>query len=413
MAAGWVLDAFNDFMSGTGTARLTTPDHPMHLANKHFYLWGRWWKNNGQPVDGGQNFTFWFLPKDAGTFEEVLDGTPTTPRNPQVLQKGVLDWRRTRAHSSWTDAEILLNDRVAYGTDGAIFEQFVKIQGEKDTIVNAAITNGLENQLSAVPDKSKMEGRSATTTSPYSLFAHVNESTSGLYGSGYTASAAVPGGVWTVKEAIDPTAASMGGQETPALVSYSSASPDDPANMIGGMDRLRMQIQWEQPDNLSKYEADDSLNNLTYLTSIQGRAAFMSLLRGDQDRYVAGPQDPAYPDPQFQGVPMKRWDALETAVIYDGASVLQTEGTAAGGQRAGPRVYAVNGNMLYPIAHRERLFYKDKVQRHLQVPDTWVQYRATWWNLVCKSFKHQGVLRPSPTMTAGMYVASGTGSNLY
>lgn len=410
MASGSVLtQAFLDFISGSGTARLTTADHPIHLATKHFYLWRRWWDNNGQPLDGGQNLTFWFLPQDAGTFEEVLPGTPTTARNPQVLQKGIANWRMTRAHSSYNDAEFLLNDKISSGTREAQFEQFVRIRDEKDTIVKASIGNGLENQLAAVPNATTMEGDTQLTVSPYSLFAHINPGTNGLFGAGYTAT--IPGGAWTVKENINPAAANMGGNQSVNLVTYSSATQDDPANIIGGLDRLWMQAQWEQPENLSKYDSDETLNNETIVTSIQGRAAFMSLLRGDQDRYVAGPQDPAYPDPQFHGVPVRRWDAMETAAIYDGASVLQTEGLAAGTQKKGPRFILANGNMLYPIAHRERMYYKDNPLRHPQIPDTWVQYWATWWQLVCKSYKHQGMLSPAIN---DMYVGGvGFGSNLY
>jgi hypothetical protein len=420
MAAGSVLtQAFLDFVSGTGVARLTAPDHPIHLATRHFYLWRRWWKNNGQPLDGGQNLTFWFLPIDAGTFEEVLPGTPTTPKNPQVLQKGVANWRMTRAHSTYNDAEILLNDRIRYGTRDAQFEQFVRIRDEKDTIVKASIGNGLELQLGAVPNKTFMEGDTQTTTSPYSVFAHVNESGTGtsigLFGSGYTATAGVNanGGAWTVKEAIDPTSAAVNGQCNPNVMNYLSPSQDDPTNIIGGLDRLWMACQWEQPENLEKYDSDEKLNNQNIVTSIQGRAAFMSLLRGDQDRYIAGPQDPAYPDPQFHGVPISRWDLLETVALYDSAAAgdsLKTEGLAAGSQKKGPRFYMLNGNFLYPIAHRDRMYFKDQPLRHPQIPDTYVQYWATWWQLVCKSFKHQGVLRP----TLDMYVGTANqGSNLY
>lgn len=410
MAAGSVLtQAFLDFISGTGTARLTTADHPVHLATRHFYLWRRWWKNNGMPVDGGQNLSFWFLPTDSGTFEEVLPGTPTTPTNPQVLQKGVANWRMTRAHSTYNDAEIILNDRIRYGTREAQFEQFVKIRDEKDTITKAAIGNGLELQLGAVPNKTKMEGDTQDTTSPYSVFAHVNESTNGLFGSGYTATTGVNanGGAWTVKEAIDPTASAMNGTMTPNRVGYSSEAQDNSANIISGLDALWMQCQWEQPEKLDQYESDEKLNNQNIVTSIQGRRAYMTLLRGAQDRYIAGPQDPAYPDPQFHGVPISRWDILETVAMYDSAAAgdsLKTEGsTVAGSQVAGPRFYMFNGNFLYPIAHRDRMYFKDQPLRHPQIPDTYVQYWATWWQLVCKSYKHQGVLRPTTAAYAALY----------
>ena len=418
MASGALLSSFLDFISGTGVGRLTTPDHPMQLVTKHTWLWGRLWKNNGMPLDGGQNLTFWFLPNTAQTFEETLPGSTTIPKNLQVLQKGVCDWRYTRAHSVYVDQEILLNDRITSGSRDSQFEQFVKIRDEKAIIRKTDVAKGLEDQLAAVPNKGGMEGLATTgATSPYSIFAHINEfgtiaaNTSGLWGTGATASAAVTaaGGAWTVKENIDPTSASVNANMSVQRAGYSTAGAAQPSNIIGALDSLWMDIDWEQPASLSQYQSDESLNNIMFLTSKQGRRAIMSLMRGDQDRYVAGPQDPSYSDPQFRGIPLMRWDAMETAAIYDGASALQTEGNAAGSQFKGPRIIALNGNHLYPVCHSERLFYTDPPQRHLQVPDTYVQYESTWWQLVCKSYKHQGILFPS----ADSYITTNSGGNLY
>jgi hypothetical protein len=210
----------------------------------------------------------------------------------------------------------------------------------------------------------------------------------------------------------------MGGQLTPAVVKYSTATPDNPGNIIGGLDRLWNQVGWEQPDNLTKYAADEHLNNQIIMCTIQGRSAIQSLMRGDQDRYISGPQDPAYPDPQFHGVPLKRADGLETAAVYDGGVGvgLVTEGSAVANvtlnTNAGPRFYLTNGNFIHPIAHRERLFFKDTPIRHPQIPDTWVQYYATWWQFPCKSYKHQGVLVPNNT-TNGFYTGFNGTPNLY
>jgi hypothetical protein len=418
MASGSLISAFLDFNSGTGVGRLTTPSHPMQLVTAHTWLWPRLWKNNGMPCDGGQNLTFWFLPKTAGTYEEVLPGSTTVPKNLQVLQKGVIDWRMSRAHSVYVDAEFLLNDRINGGSRESIFEQFVKIRDEKAIIRKTDVAVGRENQLGAVPNKARMEGQLTTdATSPYSIFAHINEygtvaaNTAGLWGNGATASAAVTasGGAWTVKENIDPTAAAVNANMTLQHAKYGLGTSDSATNLVGGMDNLWMQIDWEQPDSLSQYQSDEKLNNIMFLTSKQGRQGFMTLMRSDNDRYAAGPQDPAYGDPQFHGIPLKRWDLMETAAIYDGASALQTEGTAAGTQFIGPRVIALNGNHLFPVCHRDRMEYVDPPLRALGVPDTWVQYESTWWNLACKSYKHQGILFPFQNV----YNATNNGGNLY
>lgn len=402
MASGSLLAAYLDFVSGTGTARLTSAAKPVQLVNKHTFLFKRLWNNNGMPVQGGKDMTFWFIPKGGGTFEEVLPGGTTTPTNNQVLQKGVIDWRFTRAHSTFTDPEFMLNDRIRYGSDQARFEQFVSIRDEKKTLREIDVALGLEAQLGAVPNKATMEGAATTgAVSPYSIFAHINQGTNGLYGSGFTVTPT--GGVWTVKETIDPTSAAVNSNMNVTTAKYSSEAADNPANLFGGLDALWMDIRWEQPDGLAQYKSDESLNNLMLLMTKQGIQVAQSLMRGDNDRYVAGPQDPAFGSPQFHGVPMTRWDALESAAIYDGASVLQTEGNAAGTQLKGPRAYCVNGNFLYPVCHDEMMFKDGTTLVHPHVPDTHVQYQHTWWNLICKSYKHQGLLYPTANVYTGLY----------
>lgn len=405
MASGAQLSAFLDFISGTGTGRLTSPNKPIQLVTRHTWLWNRLWKNNGMKVQGGKNLTFWYIPQGAGTFEETLPGTVTTPINTQVLQTGVLDWRFTRAHSTYTKAEIMLNERIRYGTREAMFDQFVSIRDEKATLRHIDVALGLENQLSAVPVAASMEGTATSgATSPYSVFAHLNQDTNGLYGSGWTATGAVT--AWTVKQNITPGAAANNSNCAPKVAKYSVETADSPSNFFGGMDALYMDISWEQPDSLARYQSDETLNNLMFLTTKQGRQAAMSLMRGDQDRYVAGPQDSAYGDPQFHGIPMRRWDPLESAAVYDAASgsTKMTEGNAAGSHKKGPRVYAINGNHMYPICHDEVMFQTEAPMRHPHIPDTFVQYEETWWNMPCDSYKHQGILVPSSDVYTALYV---------
>lgn len=403
------LAAFLDFVEATGPYRITKPDHVLNFATRHAYMWSRLWKNNGMPISGGEDMRFWFVPRDSGTFEEVLPGSVTFPTNPQRLERGVVNWRFTRAHAAWNDAEIILNDKINYGTEGARFEQFVRLRDEKYVITEVAVANGLENQCVAVPDTTKMEGTSLTHISPYSMFVFINEFPNGLPWSGM--GSGFPGAIWTRIEDIDPAAASIDLQFNPKRVLYDTISTDVSTNIIGGLDALWEEITWKQPDVLTEYQSDEVLNNQMFLTTLQGKRAFMTLIRSEQDRFVAGPQDPSYPDPLFRGIPIKRWDALESAAVYrtvagtglvtEGAATAARGDTGAAGQ--GPRFYAVNGNYMYPVAHSERLMYKDKPIRHPNVPDTWAQYMSTWWNLMCTSRKHQGILFPSGNLYAPLY----------
>lgn len=386
--AGQVLAQFADFVRSTGSAVVKSPSAmPVNLAGQRTYLWPKMFANNGFPVGGGQDIRRKVAWRDNGSYEQYLPGAAHSWQNPQRLDDVVAQWRFSMAHMAWVDQEFLLNDRVAYGTENAIFEQFVNMRDAKEMLAYTAISNGMESALFAAPDKTRMEGTATTADSPYSIWAFVNEHANGLFPS-YTT-----GGAWTTVEGIDPTAANVNGNFTPQQVTYSTAQQDVTTNLVSGLDELFMLCEFEAPERFAQYFEDPKLNNLKIRTSRMGRRAYTTLLRGGQDRFVAGNQDASYPDPQFHGVPVSYAAAMDTAAVYAnaGATALTTEALA---DIKGPRFLFLNCNYLYPVFHKARYFEKGKVSEDHSVPDTHVMPVTTWWNLVCWSRKHQGILSP-------------------
>lgn len=387
--AGLALAQFNDFAEGTGSTYVQSPrELPVNLAGRRTYLWPQMFKNNGYPVGGGEDIRRSLVFRDNGTYEQYLPGAAHTWQNPQRLDKAIAQWRFSMAHMSWVDQEIILNDKITYGTDDAIFEEFVRIRDEKEMIMWTAKANGLESALWAQPNATLMEGTSSTHTAPYSLWPFVNEHANGLFPS-YT-----PGGAWTTVEGVSPTAAATDGQWTPQQVTYGSTAQDDVGNVVSGLDNLFMACEFDAPERFTQYFEDPTMNNQKILTSRMGRRAFTALLRGGQDRFVAGNQDPSYPDPQMHGVPVKYAEPMDTAAVYanTGATALTTEALA---DLKGPRFIMVNCNYTYPVFHKAMYFKKGKVSESHEIPDTHVMPVTTWWNLVCWSRKHNGILSPS------------------
>jgi hypothetical protein len=111
---------------------------------------------------------------------------------------------------------------------------------------------------------------------------------------------------------------------------------------------------------------------------------------------VAGQQDPAYPDPQFHGIPVTRASELETVEAYDGGSNVavneQSSGTAT---KVGPRYYWFNTECLYPVFHDEMYFKKGKVTESHNVPDTHVCPVSTWVNFFNPVRRKQGIVYPA------------------
>src|SRR6188508_2347643 len=182
MAGGTPLAQFNDFAEATGSTYVQSlSDLPVNLAGKRTYLWPKMFSNNGYPCGGGEDIRRSLVYKDNGTYEQYLPGASHTWANPQRLAKATAQWRFTMVHMSWVDQEIILNDKVTYGTDDAIFEEFVRIRDEKEMIMWTAKSNGIERDIWAVPNKLTMEGTAAANTAPYSLFAFNNEHANGLF----------------------------------------------------------------------------------------------------------------------------------------------------------------------------------------------------------------------------------------
>lgn len=391
--AGQVLSQFQDFSRSTGSAIVKSPSAmPVNMAGLRTYLWPKMFSNNGFPVQGGADIKRKAVWRDNGTYEKYLPGGSGSWQNPQRLDDITAQWRFTRVHETYVDQEFLLNDKIMSGTEDVVFEQFVKMRDEKEQIMFTAQANGMEADLFAQPDKTRMEGTVSTADSPYSIWPFVNEHANGLFPS-YT-----PGGAWTVIEGVDPTAASVNGQFTPQQQTYTTSAQDAFGNIISGLDQLFMKCAFEAPERFAQYFEDPVLNNLKIRTSLVGRSAYMTLCRGGQDRFIAGNQDPSYPDPQFHGVPIGYSSQLDTAVVYPNAAgtALVTE-RAATGLNIGPRFLFLNCNYLYPIFHKERFMQKGKWSEDHTTPDTHVLPVTTWWNLVCWSRKHQGILSPDDT----------------
>jgi hypothetical protein len=387
--SGNFLAEFNDFVEGTGPTYLKTPRDVILEAVKHTYNFGEMlYGSTKKVVRGGSNIRQGILFKDNGSFESYKPGQSHTWTNPQDLTKAQAGWRFDMGHKTYTEQEIMLNDAVRYGTAESRFHQYVDIDQEKEAAMQAAVWNGLENTLFAQPDKATMEPDKGLDQ--YSIWAIVNEDANGLWGENFT------GNTWTTVLGLDPTASIVDGKWKPQRQQYSSTQINNASNIISRMDDLWQDISFKKPKTHAEYWETEELRNQKIWTSKRGRSVFMQFLRAGQDHFIAGPQDSAYPDPQFMGIPVQRAEGTETAKVFDdGSNGVTTEFAAT---NKGPRYLLLNCNYLFPVVHDERFFYRDKPSRHHNVPDTWVVAVAFWWNLFCNSRQRQGILYPSGSM---------------
>ena len=391
---GTALADFNDFVEGTGPTYVTGPMSLVNEAVKNTYWFGRLIqgkRSKKKMLQGGSNIRESMIFKDNGSFETYQPGASHSWTNPQRLQKVTVEWRYTMAHMSWVEQEILLNEIISYGTEDAKFHEYVNLRNEKETLMWTALWNGLEDLLWQVPFPAQMEGTAIAATEPFSIPAIVNENTDGLFDPLTSAAFTALGGV-------DPTAAAVDNKFTPQQRTYSADSATLSTGIFSNLDNLMDDVEFEQAPTMQQYWEDPRFNKFMIVTSTRGRSIYKTLLRSSQDHFVAGPQDPAYHDPQYYGIPIQRASTLDGLALYsnNAGTALLDEFTDAGGTAGrGPRYYCLNAEYLYPVFHTQRYFHKQDVTKHHNVPDTWVCPIQVWYNLMFPSRQRHGILSPS------------------
>jgi len=396
--SGTALNQFNDFVEATGPTYVTGPEDLINDAQLNTYSFGSLMGGDTgkkKLVQGGSDIRESIVFEDNGTFKYTLPGETQDWVNPQKLEKVVVNWRFSLAHMAWTRQEVLLNDKIKFGTSKAKFQTFVDIRDEKEMLMWTSKWNGMERQAWAEPDAAEMEA--AGGKQPYSIPAFVNESASGLFDP-------LTGSAFTTIEGIDPTDTALGRNRfVPATRTYNSAAVNNTGNIISTFDMMWKDVRFEMPPTMTEYFENPRFNRQCIFTSRVGQSAYQQLLRQSQDQFVtSGRQDPSYADPMYYGIPIKWVSELDTATLYPSTTTLDTvaEGVA---NSIGPRFYWINSQYLFPVFHDEMYFEKDEVSRHHNDPDTFVCPVASWYNLICTSRRRQGLVSPSGDLYTALY----------
>lgn len=399
--SGTALQQFNDFVEGTGPSYISSAQDVVNDAQKRTYTFG--WLLGGdiaskKVVRGGSEIREKVFFEHGDTFMFHNPGETRDWRNPQKLVRIRAFWRFAEAHMSWNRQEVMLNDAVRYGDAETRFQQYVDLRNQKERMMWTDKWAGMEEALWAQPT-TDMEGENGKI--PFSIPAFINEDTSGLFDPQDSTA-------FTTIESIDPTDAALGRTGfVPQQRTYSNAvaSNDDMFRgntILGQFDLMFQDLDFQQPPTYKEYFQNPQYNKFRIATSTVGRAVAQQALRGAQDQFViGGRQDPAYPNPQFNGIPIMRVEELDTATLYDsGSSTTVAEGTA---DIVGPRFYWINTEYLCPVFHDAMYFAKDEVLRHPNDTDTYVMPVNTWYNVICTSRRRQGILSPDASLYTDRY----------
>lgn len=371
------LSNFSDFQALTRDIKLTGPEELLNEATLHNYVIGDMvaGRESGHIFRGGTKLTERIQAKDNNSFRTYKPNDELNPTAADTVKRISANWRFTVGGYSWNDNEILLNegDPNKYGELKFDYEQ-----GAMTSIVN-----GMEALLWGVPSTSDMEADGGEV--PYSIPAFVTET------------GAAPTGFTTLM-GLDPSVENWWKNQSIGYTGANIENPDSATGLLTSFDKAMRLVQFDRINvaQMQKYWEDTDLRKMRIYTNGNGKDVFTRLIRQKNNRLVvSGPQDPAYPDPRFEGFPVQWIETLDTAKLYASTGVAgskNADGSAATGY---PRFYFLNLKYLYVCFHDKKYF--DQVMRDggARQPFSHVMWIDTYYNLVCRSRRRQGIVFPN------------------
>jgi hypothetical protein len=356
---------FSDFIQSTDEKVLTPPDQILSEAVKRTYLMGAMVKGRdvAEVVRGGSKISDRIMLDDNGSFSFYSPNDEFNPVATDTLTKIEVKWAFSKSFYTFSDEEILLNE-------GDQLVVFKKLKKSYKQAAHLSMWNGMEDALWDVPDAAQMETN--TGERPYSIPAFITENTTTW----------VPTGFTTI-ETVNPATESRWRNQ---VSTYDSGDPYDlDVGIIAAFDDMFSLVKFEAPETASGYFENDKLNKMKIVTNRNGQNMYKRALRAANDRLVS-PQDPAYNDPVFAGIPVRYIEKLDTAALYSGSA-------AAAGQ---PRFYWINCMFLFPIFHAQRYMTQvGPLAGGPKQPFSHVVYFNTYHNLFMMSRQRQGIVAPA------------------
>ena len=450
--AGTHIKNFLDFMEATGPVYLTGPDVLINEAVKRNYLFGDLIREKNQAIQGGNEIRDVLMFDDARSFQFYQPNETFTYSNPQVMDTLKANWRFSMDHMTFTDAEVELQGGAGLTAD-ATKAMYKNLKRSKEQRMVTSMVNGFEEALFKPTQGNFSDMESESGKQPFSIPALITEvcTQTELDGGGAAGlRGARPVGATGTVLGIDPTTEDRWTNEvvfydaTGALAigadgvndgdgtrlfdgSKKTINPtangtmpvndfaaQDVYSFLGAFDEMYLRLQFRPPPTFEAYFENIVFNRQKILCSREGLNLYKQALRASNDRSFA-PQDVAYNQPTYSGVPLTYVSELDTAAIHPSVTASSvtyrlndmdalTLDTANGATEQaakvlnpGPRFYFINGDYLTPVIHSNRYMEKHEVMRHPNQPFTYVQITDCWYNIIANSRQRHGILAPQVT----------------
>jgi hypothetical protein len=389
---------FADFVSLTAPKVWSSPDKFTNNLQRTGgtllprLLMGR---EGGASIGGGERIREYLLTKPNQTFRfhGVNEPTPGWQQGNHT-DKVEIPYRFAEAHTSYTDQEVDLNEG-----DPAV--TWKRVKEAKLAALWTAVVYGIEDTFFATPDVTNMESFTASPGKPYSIPAFVNEQTGGRFGtvtSGTGTQAGVLATPWTTGSAIETLALTTDNNWKCAQQGYGNSGADgfvntDIDNIYNAFNRMWLDVQFKSPGLQAQYFEDAKYYRQVIGCSADGLVKYNHVLRSSNQN-LPSMQDPAYTGPRFGGIMLERIPSLDSALLYSKSGAATTVGTEATAAITGPRYYWLNFNHLKCVWHPKHYMKMGKQFTPEFQQETTVLPVMTWFNMICTSLRHQGIVYP-------------------
>ena len=290
---------------------------------------------------------------------------------------------------AWNDNEILLNEGDPNRYGDLLYEY-------ESGCVTSNI-NGMENLLVRVPSTSEMEAHGGKYPYSFPCFIQENGATAGTGTTGSQAGG-TPTGFTTIM-GVDPSIEPWWKNQVSGYTGANIETADSPTGLFAAFDDMLMNVKFEKlkVPQAAKYWEDDNLHKMP---SSPARTAGRSSCGSSAQRTTASPwlarRTPRTPTRVSTATPSTTSTTWAQPRLYGTTnSVANTYNTDGSAKTGYPRFYFMNMKYLYPVFHNEKFFEHRNIDGAFRQPFSHVTWIDTYYNIVCRSRRRQGIVYPN------------------
>lgn len=394
--AGVPVSAFTETVRKTGPtvltgARVIVNDSQKTNYNTMGYLM------RGQPmsavIQGGTQIVDDILLSNARKARTYRPGQKQSYANPQLGIQLACPWRMFITDITWDDTERELNEGAA--REGDRGQRLKDIWYSKQMAALSDWNDFMEEQYWGVPDKTRMEDPNGDLM--YSIPSLINEFASGL------PSAAHPGGVWTTKLGISPTAAGNARWDNQRFnyTDETIGAAMTSGSILAQLKRAFARLDLRPAPKYSEYYEPRQTKPASFMAMSEKAQSYLwRLYMASQNRW-SDQMDP-WGSPTFNGVPAVHIGQLDTALIFPtgAAGALSAEDTTTN-TNAGPRIWLIQSEYLKQFYHSKFAMTSLGVMDDRAQPTSHTMPFLTWTNLMPRSLFRHGIVYPTGHNASG------------